>query len=107
MTPIALAQLHARCFTHPRPWSAEEFTKLADDATFHLHHVDGGFIVGRTAAGSSELLTLVVSPERRRQGLGRFLVHTYEAEAAARGGRESYLDVSVETHAARTLYEYL
>ena len=104
MTPEALAALHARAFTTPRPWSAAEFgALLAAPGTFVLGDA-AGFVLGRVIAGEAELLTIAVAPEARRQGKGRALVAAFEAEALQRGAREAFLEVAASNAAARALY---
>ena len=104
MTPEALTALHARCFTVPRPFSAREFSSfLAQDRYFLLGDARG-FALGQAAADEAELLTLAVDPDHRRHGLARALLAGFEAEAAARGAVDIYLEVGADNHAARALY---
>jgi [ribosomal protein S18]-alanine N-acetyltransferase len=99
------AALHARCFTGaPRPWSAEEFDDMLDRPEVFATDCPGGFAVGRIAADEAELLTLAVTPEARRQGVGRRLLAAFEAEAKARGARCVLLEVAETNQAARGLY---
>ncbi|MFC2969305.1 GNAT family N-acetyltransferase [Acidimangrovimonas pyrenivorans] len=104
-TPDALAALHARCFTTPRPWSADEFASLLSLPGCFLLTGTGGFLLGRAIAGEAELLTLAVAPETRRRGLGRTLLARFEAEAAARGAENAFLEVAADNAPARALYE--
>lgn len=108
MRPETLARLHARCFTMaPRPWSAAEFAGLLAQPECHLSTLPKGFALGRSVAGEAELLTLAVAPEARRQGLGRRLTATFEAEAWTRGAREAFLEVAETNLPARGLYTAL
>ena len=66
MTPKALAQLHAACFTTPRPWAADEFAALLATPGILLLTADDGFLLGRVAAGEAELLTLAIDPALHR-----------------------------------------
>lgn len=109
MTPEALAALHARCFVaRPRPWSAAEFAAMLAGAGVFLSVPPEGFALafalGRVAGPEAELLTLAVAPEARRAGIGAALLAAFEAEAAARGAEEAWLEVSVENAAGRALY---
>lgn len=106
MTPEALANLHARTFRTPPPWSAAEFSSfLADPLCFLLVEGDAGFLVGRAVAGEAELLTLAVSPDARRRGMGRKLVARFLYQARLRGAEHAFLEVSAENAPAVALYE--
>lgn len=99
-----LADLHARCFTSPRPWSAEEFAALLADASVFLCHAPQGFLLGRVAADEAELLTLAVAPEARRQGTGRRLLDDFHAECRRRGAVTAFLEVAADNLPAIALY---
>jgi ribosomal-protein-alanine N-acetyltransferase len=106
VTPDALAALHGRCFTVPRPWKAQEFAGfLADPLAFLLVEGDAGFLLGRAVAGEAELLTLAVAPEARRLGLGRKLVSRFLYQARLRGAESAFLEVAADNAAARALYK--
>lgn len=106
MTPEALADLHGRSFRTPSPWSAADFSSfLADPLCFLLVEGDAGFLLGRAVAGEAELLTLAVSPDARRRGLGRKLVSRFLYQARLRGAETAFLEVSAENAAAVALYE--
>jgi ribosomal-protein-alanine N-acetyltransferase len=105
MTPAALATLHARAFTTPRPWGEAEFAALlADPLAFLLIEGDAGFLLGRAVAGEAELLTIAVTPEARRLGLGRKLVSRFVYQARLRGAESAFLEVAEDNVAARRLY---
>lgn len=112
MTPEALAALHARCFTTPRPWSAREFAQLLDSPRCFLltRPRDGsadsraGFLLGRVIADEAELLTLAVAPQARRAGLGRDLTREFAATSRARGATGAFLEVAADNQAAQALY---
>lgn len=105
MTPAALAALHGRCFTTPRPWTEAEFAGfLADPLTFLLVEGDAGLILGRAVAGEAELLTIAVAPEARQRGLGRKLVSRFLYQARLRGADSAFLEVAEDNGAARALY---
>ncbi len=105
MTPDALAALHARCFTMPRPWSAAEFAALLASKGVFLQSTAAGFALGREIAGESELLTLAVDPALQRQGHGRRLLASFEAESRKRGATEALLEVAATNTNARALYK--
>ena len=105
MTPEALAALHARCFTTPRPWAAAAFAGLlADPLVFLLVEGDAGFLLGRAVAGEAELLTIAVAPEARRRGLGRKLVARFLYQARLRAAERAFLEVAADNAAALRLY---
>ncbi|MHC0054773.1 GNAT family N-acetyltransferase [Actibacterium sp. D379-3] len=104
MTPDALADLHAACFTTPRPWGADEFRALLDSPGAFLVGDAQGFALGRVLAGEAELLTLAVHPRARRQGLGRHWLYAFESEARARDADTAFLEVAADNTAARALY---
>jgi len=105
VTPDALAALHARAFTMPRPWNAEEFANwLADPLAFLLVEGDAGFLLGRAVAGEAELLTIAVAPEARGRGLGQRLVSRFLYQARLRGAEEAFLEVAEDNAPARAVY---
>lgn len=104
MTPEDLAALHDRCFTHPRPWGAAEFSDLIAGPGAYLCGDRAGFALGRAIGGEAELLTLAVAPDVRRQGLGRALLAAFEAEARTRAADTAFLEVAADNAPARALY---
>jgi ribosomal-protein-alanine N-acetyltransferase len=105
VTPEALAELHALCFTVPRPFSVRDFTQfLTSDLCFLIGDARG-FALGQVAVDEVELLTLAVHPDHRRAGLGRNLLRTFETEAFTRGAHDVFLEVSAENPGARRLYD--
>ncbi|MDF2140643.1 ribosomal protein S18-alanine N-acetyltransferase [Paenirhodobacter sp. CAU 1674] len=104
MSPEALAALHKRCFTTPRPWSAAEFAEFLTAPLCFLQGDSQGFVLGRVIAGEAELLTICTAPEARRQGTGRALLAQFAATAQERGGESAFLEVAEDNTAARALY---
>lgn len=105
MTPEALADLHARCFKTPPPWTAADFAGfIADPLAFLLVEGDAGFLLGRAIAGEAELLTLAVAPESRRLGLGRKLVARFLYQSRLRGAEQAFLEVAADNAAGLALY---
>jgi ribosomal-protein-alanine N-acetyltransferase len=104
VTPEELAAVHARAMDSGPAWSAADFTGLlASPGVFALG--DGrGIALGRVAADEAELLTLAVTPEHRRTGLGRAMLAAFEARAAAAGAKTAYLEVDASNGAAIALY---
>lgn len=100
----ALAAIHAASFDHPRPWSAAEIAALLATAGSFALTEPGGFLIGRTIADETELLTLAVEPGRRRQGIGGRLLAAFLARAAQDGARRIFLEVAADNEAAIALY---
>lgn len=103
MTPDALASLHAKCFTTPRPWSAAEFASFEDSA--FLLTQPHGFLLGRVIADEAELLTLAVDPAARRQGIARGLLDGFKTTATDQGATVAFLEVAANNLGALALYE--
>lgn len=101
MTPEDLAVLHRLAFTSERPWSATEFSALLAETHVGLLHHPYGFALIRTVADESELLTLAVHPEHRRQHIADALVTEWLQSAKA---AQAFLEVAADNRAARTLY---
>ncbi|MFN3527237.1 MAG: GNAT family N-acetyltransferase [Paracoccus sp. (in: a-proteobacteria)] len=102
--PAALAHLHARCFTRPRPWSEAEFTSMLGTRGTFLLTRQAGFLLGRALAGEAELLTLAVDPDARRAGIGSDLTAEFATAARAAGATDAFLEVASDNAAARALY---
>lgn len=105
----ALAALHAAVFTTPRPWSADEFAVLRrQTGVFVLTRQDesglAGLLVGRVVVDEAELLTIAVSPERQRQGLGASLMLTFLEESRQRRAMTAFLEVAADNLPAISLY---
>lgn len=104
MTSRAMAALHKRCFTTPRPWTEEEFAaQLQDPAIVQIG--DGpGFALARMAVDEAEVLTIAVDPPHQGRGLGAAILSRLEHACAAQGAARMVLEVSAENGAARALY---
>lgn len=105
MTPDALAALHARCFTIPRPWTAQEFSDLLARNNSVLATDPGGFALASNSGTEAELLTIAVDPDRRGAGLGRRLLVQVETLLIRRGCTLLLLDVAADNLAAARLYD--
>ncbi len=104
MTPEEMAEIHARCFTAQRPWSADEFSALRAGAHVFACVRERGFALGRAIAGEAELLTIAVSPEFQGRGIGRELLESFEEAARRRGALRAFLEVCAANHPAIALY---
>jgi len=109
MTPQALADLHARCFSTPAPWSAESFAAQLDSPFCFLITDPSarGFVLGRVVAQEAEVLTLATDPSARRQGIAQALMLGFEGQARTLGAATAFLEVAETNTAARALYAAL
>lgn len=106
MTPAELADLHARAFTVPRPYTEQEFARFLNDPICFLTWLGtDGFALGRLIGEEAELLTIAVDPGQRRQGLGRAILKDFETTASLRGAQRIFLEVAATNTPAITLYE--
>ena len=103
------AAVHARAF--PAPWGASEFEELlASPGVFGLLHNQDqaiGLVLCRVAAGEMEVLTLGVSGEARRGGVGRGLMLAALASGRQLGAQQGFLEVAVDNDPAVALYQNL
>ena len=104
----AASALHARCFE--RAWSPAEFRTFAGASVYSgLLAWQGerlaGLLIVMTIGSESEILTLAVDPELRRQGIGAAILKRFLAEAAGIGVNAVFLEVGYRNDAARALYE--
>lgn len=104
MTPAAMATLHARCFTQPRPWLAQEFEAIVSDPLCFTLFESDGFLIGRAVADEAEILTLAVDPNARRNGVASKLVRGFLAEAKTRSAVLVFLEVAANNTPAISLY---
>jgi ribosomal-protein-alanine N-acetyltransferase len=109
MSEVAAA-LHATSGL-PESWAAEAFAELlAISGTEGCLATDArtgepvGLALWRIVAAEAELLTIAVSPEHRRQGVGRFLLTELLAASASRGAGRMVLEVAVDNQPAIALY---
>lgn len=107
----ALSSLHAVAFEArgERGWTVGELAALmATPGTFALvsQSPEGpdGFILLRHATGEAEVLTLAVSPQRRRQGVGAGLLNAGMQALRAVGVARLLLEVAQDNTPAQALY---
>lgn len=103
-----MAALHQTSFP-TRPWKPHEFAELmeANGVFWGVDHEKRGFIMARKAGDHAEILTLVVAPEHRRQGVARDLVSNVIATCPAIEATHLFLEVAADNVAASGLYEDL
>ena len=103
----ALVAVERRCFSDP--WSEVAFREaLSSEWTFGLvaqaARGPAGYLIGREAAGSGEILNLAVAPELRRRGVGGALLEEGLAAFRLRGATEVFLEVRESNLSAQALY---
>ncbi len=91
------------------PWSAGQIEQtLRAQTTRALVATEDGVVVGHllasSAAGTGELLTLAVLPNRRRRGLGRALLGALRSRWEDEAVEEAFLEVAVDNMPALALY---
>ena len=107
------ARLHATGFPHP--WDPLDFERLIGGETSFGHAAIEtrnprrllGFILCRRASDEAEVLTIVVDPSSRRQGLAGRLMAANIDLLARYGVRVLFLEVGEDNEAARRLYARL
>jgi [ribosomal protein S18]-alanine N-acetyltransferase len=110
-----LEALHAAAFSPrgERGWTTEEFRTLVGmegvfgfiGATPGAEPDALGFVLARALAGEGEILTLATRPDRRRLGVGGFLLERTLVECARWGAETLFLEVAEDNGLARALYE--
>ena len=103
----ALVAIERRCFGDP--WSEAAFREaLSSEWSFGLVAEGArglaGYLIGREAAGSGEILNLAVAPEFRRKGIGGALLEEGLAAFRRRGAIEVFLEVRESNRTALALY---
>ena len=101
----ALAGLHASAFPPAEAWGADAMALMLEmPGAFGLWQPGGGLVLARVVAGEAEILTLAVTPARRRQGLGAALLAGAMQAAALRGATGMFLEVAAGNAGALALY---
>lgn len=106
----ALAELETRCFSDP--WPAAAFaSELENPLSLWLVAECSGAVAGYVGSqivpDEADMMNLAVSPEFRRQGLGRALTLALFDALRERGVVSLTLEVRDSNTAAITLYESL
>ena len=100
-----MAEIHRAAFRAAEAWSRDVMLlQLELPGTFGLVHPAGGMILARVAADEAEILTLAVTGEQRRRGVGSALLRAATRRVAEMGAVSMFLEVAVTNHAARGLY---
>ncbi|MBT5107957.1 MAG: GNAT family N-acetyltransferase [Rhodospirillaceae bacterium] len=119
----AMAALYAEAFDPIQPRMSVEqyltppgaFALVAHLNSTHANHentgtaasVAAGFLIGRVASDETEIFSVGVANEFRRRGVGRALVETLCALAAAKGAKSVFLEVAADNPGAEALYRGL
>lgn len=96
----------------PRPWSRQVFEdELAADNRIYLVAEDAGSVLGfaglMVVGDEAHVTNLLVTPDKRREGLGRELMIALIASGIDAGARHLTLEVRKGNVAARALYSRL
>jgi len=91
-------------------WSAEAFSGLLSmpgtaGIVAAADETPAGLILWRSVADEAEILTICVSPDWRRMGLGRFLLENAAAHLKNAQIRRLFLEVAVNNGPANALYK--
>ena len=105
-TAQIMAQIHADCFTIPRPWNKQEFADMLPNPNVFYIIRENGFVIGqRVIGGQVELLSLAVIPKQQNAGHGRALLNDFIAEVKSKDGQSIFLEVAENNASALHLYE--
>lgn len=113
LTPLSaaharlIAGMHHVCFAEP--WNEKAMAELlALPGCFGWLAGEGGspqgFVLARIAADEAEILTILVLPPYRRQGLARRLIEAVIDNARMQGVGKLFLEVALSNVAALDLY---
>lgn len=107
----AMAEIERSCFTDP--WSEESFRGIMTLPAAHCltAWTDGtdnrsliGYLILLAVAPEVEIANLAVSPQWRKQGIGRALMEEGIRLMRGEGCDRFYLEVRESNHAAQSLY---
>lgn len=91
------------------PWKAEDFAEMIQaDYAYYFVAVDNNIVVGiiglRNLAGEGEITNVAVSPECRRNGIGRKMMKAVLDQAGQLGIKDITLEVRASNEPAISLY---
>ncbi len=98
-----LANLHKKCFPN-KPWSADDFRDLKNSGC-EIIMSQNGFIVYRITLDETEIITIGVDPEIRRNGIASAMISIIEKESKNQGVKKIFLEVASNNIPAQKLYE--
>ena len=100
-----LEKLYAQCFpekTHK--WQANDFADLKKSGC-EIIASQNSFIIWRTIADESEIISIGVAPNARRTGTATALLQIAENDIKKNGGKTIFLEVDKENIPAIGLYK--
>ncbi len=113
--PEIMAQIHAACFTIPRPWTVQEFINVQEKSNelcllqLVTQSDDSpicGFVIGQKLdAEQFELLTLAITPHEQGKGRGFHLLNSFITRVKEKGGKSIFLEVAKNNTSALHLYK--
>ena len=98
-----IANLHKLCFPN-KPWSASDFADLKKSGC-EIIVSQNGFAVWRNVADESEIITIGVAPDARRNGIASAMLAIIEKNIKNRGVKKIFLEVASTNIAGQKLYE--
>ena len=84
-----IAELHKACFPN-KPWGSDEFRNLKQSGC-EIVASENGFIVWRTMAGKSEIITIGVHPDARGAGIAIAMLGIMESDVKKAGAKKIFL----------------
>ena len=105
MNPELLAEIHAKSFITPRPWSALEFDELLIKDSIFLISEKRSFLLGMLTRFEAEILTIAVDPINRRIGIAEKLLNGFETLCLNENVEKIILEVAKNNAPALMLYE--
>jgi len=98
-----IANLHKLCFPN-KPWSASDFADLKKSGC-EIIVSQNGFAVWRNVADESEIITIGVAPDARRNGIASAMLAIIEKNIKNQGVKKIFLEVASTNIAGQKLYE--
>ncbi len=98
-----IANLHKLCFPN-KPWSESDFAELKKSGC-EIIASENGFIVWRTVADETEIITIGVHPDARKTGIADAMLTIVESEIKKSAVGKIFLEVAEDNIAAKKLYE--
>lgn len=98
-----IANLHKLCFPN-KPWSASDFADLKKSGC-EIIVSQNGFAVWRNVADESEIITIGVAPDARRNGIASAMLAIIEKNVKNQGVKKIFLEVASTNIAGQKLYE--
>jgi ribosomal-protein-alanine N-acetyltransferase len=98
-----IANLHKLCFPN-KPWSASDFADLKKSGC-EIIVSQNGFAVWRNVADESEIITIGVAPDARRNGIASAMLVIIEKNIKNQGVKKIFLEVASNNIAGKKLYE--